>query len=230
MSKRIQIIVTSHTTLGLSGKATGVWADELAVAYNFFVDKGFEVGIASPAGGNVRFDPSSVTSTGGNGPEVERFLADPLAQRLAHETMPIAAVDVQACDAVYFPGGHGAMWDLPNDPDVMHVVETVFATNKVIAAVCHGSAGLVSARRPDGKSILWGKRVNGFTDEEESAAGLSDVVPFRLETRMRELGGRFEKAPNWQAYAVQDGMLITGQNPRSSVLVAQKVVDALQAN
>jgi len=214
--------------MGSSGKTTGIWADELAVPYNLFVDKGFEVAIASPAGGKAPFDPNSLKPQGQNTPEIERFLADPEAQRRAGDTMPVSTVDVNAYDAVFFPGGHGTMWDLPDDPDVRRVAETAFAANKVIAAVCHGPAGLVAARRPDGKSILSGKRVNGFTDEEESAAGLSDVVPFRLETRMRELGGQFEKAPNWQAFAVQDGTLITGQNPSSSALVAQKVVEALQ--
>lgn len=228
MNTRVLMIVTSHTTLGSSGKRTGIWADELAVPYNLFVDKGFEVGIASPTGGKAPFDPNSIKPPGANGPAVERFLADPAAQRLAGDTLPVAAVDASSYDAVFFPGGHGAMWDLPDDPGVRRVVETAFAANKVIAAVCHGPAALVGARRPDGQSILSGKRVNGFTDDEERAAGLSDVVPFRLETRMRELGGQFEKAPNWQAYAVQDGRLITGQNPSSSALVAQLVVDALQ--
>jgi putative intracellular protease/amidase len=228
MSKRVLMIVTSHTTMGTSGKTTGIWADELAVPYNLFVDKGFEVDIASPAGGKASFDPNSIKPQGQNGPEVERFIADSAAQGRAGDTRRVCAIDVSTYDAVFLPGGHGAMWDLPNDPDTTRVVETAFAEDKVIAAVCHGPAGLVSARRADGKSILWGKRVNGFTDAEEMAAGLGDVVPFRLETRMRELGAQFEKAPNWQAYAVQDGRLITGQNPNSSRLVAQKVVDALQ--
>jgi putative intracellular protease/amidase len=227
MTNRVLMVVTSHSAMGSSGKTTGIWADELAAPYNLFVDKGFEVAIVSPAGGRARFDPNSIKPQGQNGPELERFLADPTAQRLAGEMMPASAVDPNRYDAVFFPGGHGAMWDLPNDPDVRSIVETAFATNKLIAAVCHGPAALLGATRADGKSVLYGRRVNAFTNDEETAAGLSDVVPFMLETRMRELGGQFEKASNWQGYAVQDDRLITGQNPNSSALVAQKLVDAL---
>jgi putative intracellular protease/amidase len=229
MTKRVLMIVTSHSTMGSSGKATGIWAEELALPYYLFVDNGVEVDLASPAGGNVPFDPASIQPQGQNTPEVERFLADPAAQGLAGAAMRLSAVDAGDYDALFFPGGHGTMWDLPNDPDVTRLVATAFAADKLIAAVCHGPAGLVSAQRADGKSILFGKRVNSFTDEEESAVGLTDIVPFKLETRIREAGGRFEKAPNWQAFAVQDGMLITGQNPSSSALVAQKVVAALLA-
>ena len=119
------------------------------------------------------------------------------------------------------------MWDLPNDEGVTRAVEAAFANDKIIAAVCHGPAGLVTAKRPDGKSILFDKKINSFTDEEEAAANLTDVVPFKLETRMRELGGKFEKAPNWQEFAVRDGLIITGQNPSSSALVAKHVLAAL---
>ena len=118
------------------------------------------------------------------------------------------------------------MWDLPVDAGVKHVVEAAYAHHKIIASVCHGAAGLVTAMRPDGKSIVHGKRVNAFTNAEEDAAGLTQVVPFPLETRLRELGGQFEGVPNWQAYAVRDGQLITGQNPQSSALVTQHVLKA----
>lgn len=229
MSKRVLMIVTSHIRMGATGKATGIWAGELAAPYNLFADAGLEVAIASPSGGQAQFDPSSIKPAGQNEAQVERFLNDPIAQRKAADTLPVGAVDASVYDAVFFPGGHGAMWDLPDDPGVTRAVEAAFAAGKMIAAVCHGPAGLVTAKRPDGKSILYGKRVNGFTDDEESAAGLSDVVPFTLESRMRELGGLFEKAPNWQAFAVRDGLLITGQNPSSSTLVAQLVLSALQA-
>lgn len=229
MSKCVLMIVTSHGRMGATGKATGIWADELAAPYNLFVDAGLEVTIASPAGGKAQFDPSSIKPAGQNEAQVERFLNDPIAQRKAADTLPVGTLDASTYDAVFFPGGHGAMWDLPGDPGVTRAVEAAFAAGKVIAAVCHGPAGLVTARRPDGQSILAGKRVNGFTDDEERAAGLSDVVPFTLESRMRELGGLFDKAPNWQAFAVRDGLLITGQNPSSSTLVAQHVLSALQA-
>lgn len=228
MSKRILMIVTSHATMGASRKPTGIWLSELAAPYNLFVDAGIEVDIASPAGGTVPFDPASIKPAGQDEIQVERFLADRVAQRKAAATLPVAGVDASAYDAVFLPGGHGAMWDLPGDAGVTHAVEAAFAANKIIAAVCHGPAGLVTAKRPDGKSILFGKQVNSFTDEEEAAAGLAAVVPFKLETRIRECGGQFEKAPNWQAFAVRDGLLITGQNPNSSTLVAQHVLTSLQ--
>ncbi|MES2298163.1 MAG: type 1 glutamine amidotransferase domain-containing protein [Pseudomonadota bacterium] len=229
MSKRVLMIVTSHASMGNTGKATGIWADELAAPYCAFLDAGIEVDIASPTGGKVAFDPSSIKPAGQNNAHIERFLADANAQAKFTNTLVAAKVDGAKYDAVFLPGGHGAMWDLPNDAGVTRAIETAFAANKVIAAVCHGPAGLVTAKRPDGKSILFDKQVNGFTDEEEAAAGLAEVVPFKLETRMRELGGKFSKAPNWQTFAVRDGNLITGQNPSSSLLVAQHTVAALAA-
>ncbi len=228
MRKRILMIVTSHSTMGASGKATGVWAEELTAPYYIFLDAGMEVEIASPKGGKVPFDPASIKPKGQSEAHIERFLADPAAQRKVADTLVAAAADARGFDAVFFPGGHGAMWDLPNDAGVTRAVEAAFAAGKVIAAVCHGAAGLVTARRADGKSILFGKQVNGFTDAEEAAAGQTEVVPFLLETRMRELGGKFQKAPNWQVFAVRDGQLITGQNPNSSALVAQYILAALE--
>jgi putative intracellular protease/amidase len=228
MTKRIRMIVTSHSTMGETGKPTGIWASELAGPYYMFRDAGLQVTtIASPAGGKVPFDPASLKPAGLNDASVERFLHDPVAQAQADTTLVAAEVNAAGYDAVFFPGGHGAMWDLPSDGGVIRAVAAAYAAGKVIAAVCHGPAGLLGARRPDGKSILADKTVNGFTDEEEAAAGLAGVVPFLLESRMRELGGRFEKAPNWTPFAVRDGQLITGQNPQSSELVAQHVLEAV---
>ena len=155
--------------------------------------------------------------------------------QLVVKTAPIAATpkasefDGAAFDAVFFPGGHGTMWDLPVDAGVTRAVERAFADGKLIASVCHGAAGLVTARRPDGQSIVKDLRVNSFTDAEEVAVGLEKVVPFLLETRLRELGGRFEGTGNWQPFALHDGQLITGQNPQSSHLVAQSLLAALAA-
>jgi len=227
MSKRVLMIATSNAKMGDTGKVTGIWAEELILPYYTFTDSSLDVVIASPAGGAVPFDPSSIKAHGQNSAEIERFLADPVAQQKVTNTFTTASVAASEFDGVFFPGGHGAMWDLPKDAAVTRVVETAFAAKKIIAAVCHGLAGLVTARRADGQSILDGLRVNGFTNEEESAVGLTNVVPFALESRMRDLGGKFEKAANWQAYAVRDGQLITGQNPQSSVLVAQLVLEAL---
>jgi putative intracellular protease/amidase len=227
MSKKILMIVTSNATMGESNKPTGIWAEELAAPYYQFADVGLSIDIASPRGGAVPIDAGSIKPKGENGDAVERMLADaPLNARLAN-THKIAEVDSTKYDAVFFPGGHGTMWDLPDDAGVTKAVESAFANGKVIASVCHGAAGLVSAKRADGKSILEGKRVNSFTDAEEAAVGLTGVVPFALESRIRGLGANFEGAANWQAFAVRDGSLVTGQNPQSSELVAQHVLAAL---
>jgi putative intracellular protease/amidase len=230
MTKRVLIVATSHTMLGTTGKPTGVWAEELVVPYYQLIDAGASVEIASPAGGPLAFDPSSLKPAGQNDALIERFLADPAAQAKATATHTAAAVDPAGFDAVFFPGGHGTMWDLPADAGVTHIVEAAFAAGTLIASVCHGAAGLVSALRADGRSIVAGKRVNSFTDAEEDAVGLSAVVPFQLESRLRELGAVFEGAPNWQPFAVRDGQFITGQNPQSSKLVAGRLVEALGLN
>lgn len=226
MSKRVLIIVTSNGQMGESGKKTGIWAEELAVPYLSLVNAGFAVEIASPLGGPVPFDPSSVKQ-GSDDPALVRFFADKVAQGKVANTLAVARARMDGFDAVMFPGGHGTMWDLPSDGEVTRVVEDAYRSDKIIGAVCHGVAGLVSAKRSDGRSILHGKRVNSFTNEEEIAAGLDTVVPFKLESRVRELGGHFEKAGNFQPFAVRDGKLITGQNPASSALVAEYVIESL---
>jgi len=227
MSRRILMIVTSNSRLGDSGKPTGFWAEELAAPYYALVDAGAELHLASPAGGPAPVDPGSVKERGSNPPIVERFLADAALQAALAQTRRAADVDARAYDAVFFPGGHGTMWDLPGDAGVTAAVEKAFAEGKLIASVCHGGAGLVSARRADGRPIVEGRRINAFTDAEEAAVGLTGVVPFALETRLRQLGARFEGAPMWQAFALRDGPFITGQNPQSSELVAGQLLQAL---
>lgn len=227
MNKQILMIVTSHDRLGDSGRMTGIWAEELATPYRLFSEAGFAVDIASPRGGCVSFDPASVRPAGQNPPNVEFLLNDEKTRAKTMNSLLLANVAIDAYEAVFFPGGHGAMWDLPEDMHVRRLVEAAHTAGKVIAAVCHGPAGLLSAKGKDGGSILAGRRVNAFTDAEEEAAGLTGVVPFALESRMRELGGCFEKANNWQAHAVRDGTLITGQNPASSEAVARLAIAAL---
>jgi putative intracellular protease/amidase len=225
--KRILMIATSNTVMGDSGKPTGIWADELAVPYYQLLDAGAEVVLASPLGGPITLDPGSLKPVGENDPLVDRFLADPVAQAAAKVTQIAADMDASHFDAVFFPGGHGTMWDLPTDAGVTRAVEAAFTANKLIASVCHGAAGLVTARRPDGEPVVKGKRINSFTDAEEDAVGLSAIVPFHLESRLRELGAHFEGADNWASFAIRDGQFITGQNPQSSALVAQHVLKAL---
>jgi putative intracellular protease/amidase len=225
----VLMILTSHNQLGTTGKPTGLWAEELTTPYYALQDAGIEVTLASVQGGTPPFVADSLqVKPEDTGSTVTRFLADPVAMGKFNATHK--AADMKAADfsAVFLPGGHGTMWDTAVDPATAQLVSDSFNAGKPTAAVCHGPAGLVNALRTDGKSILWGKKVNGFTNAEETAAGLMDVVPFHLESKMRELGGIFESGPNWAPYAVRDGHLITGQNPASSALVAQHVVAALQ--
>lgn len=230
MSPKILMIITSHPTLGDTGKPTGFWAEELAAPYYALADAGAQITLASPSGGRAPIDPGSLKPVGQNEPIVERFLADDDLQARLAQTPRAADFDGAAFDAVFFPGGHGTMWDLPHDAGVTQCVEQAFAEGKVVASVCHGAAGLVSARRPDGQPIVKDRKVNAFTNAEEKAVGLEGVVPFLLESRLRELGGEFVGTEDWQPFAVQDGQLITGQNPQSSTRVAELVLQALRDN
>jgi putative intracellular protease/amidase len=225
----VLMIVTSHAQLGNTGKPTGIWAEELTTPYYALVDAGFEVTLASPLGGTPPFADGSVKpKLEDNEGSVKRFLSDAAAMAKFNATHKTADLQAANYSAVFLPGGHGTMWDTATENATARLVADSFNAGKPTAAVCHGPAGLVKALRLDGKSILFGKKVNGFTNAEETAAGLMEVVPFHLETKMRELGGVFESGPNWAPYAVRDGNLITGQNPASSALVASHVVAALQ--
>jgi len=223
------IVLTSHTKLGDIGRATGFYYEELAAPYWAFTDAGFEVEIASIQGGPGAHDPSSLKAEEAARPvEVRRFLADPAAMAKLADTLLVEAANPDRYDGVFLSGGHGTMWDLPGSGALAGFVSTLFDQGKAVGAVCHGPAGLVSAKRADGQPIVAGHRVNGFTDAEEEEAGLTAVMPFLLESRLRELGGRFEGGPNFQPYAVRDGNLTTGQNPASSALTAAHVVDIVR--
>ena len=228
MNERILMVLTSNDRMGATGRPTGLWAEELAEPYYALTDAGASVTLASTQGGRAPIDPAGLKAPGQNAPAVERMLADERLQREVQATRRVDEFDMKDFDAIFFPGGHGTMWDLPASNGVKRAVEAAYAQDKVIAAVCHGVAGLVTARRPDGKPLVEGRRINSFTDAEEAAVGLTDIVPFKLESRLRELGGQFEGAADWQPFAVRDGKLVTGQNPQSSKLVAQQVLQALR--
>jgi putative intracellular protease/amidase len=224
----ILMIITSHATLGDTGKPTGVWAEELTTPYYELIDAGYAVEFASPAGGRPPFAEGSVKANpGDNEASVKRFLGDADAIKKFDHTMKTNDAIAADYAAVFLPGGHGTMWDTATDVATARLVSDAFNAGKPVAAVCHGPAGLVNAKRSDGKSIVFDKNVNAFTNEEETAVGLMDIVPFHLETVLRDLGGKFERGPMWGAYAVRDGNLITGQNPASSALVAQHLTRAI---
>lgn len=227
MTSRILMIVTSWSELGDTGKKTGFYVLDLAVLYLALVDAGFEVTLASTCGGYVPMDPYSYEAYKED-PVVFRFLADEVLSERLNATPKASEFDGAEFDAVVFPGGHGAMFDLPEDEGVTRAVERAFAAKKLIASVAHGAVGLVTAKHPDGQSIVKDLRVTAFTNEEEYAVNLAEAVPFMLEARLRDLGGRFEGKPVFQAFAIRDGQLITGQNPASSHRVAQLLIEALR--
>lgn len=224
---KVLIIATSHGTMGASSEATGVWLEELTTPYYTFVDAGAEVTIASIGGGMIPIDPRSIRAKGENEASVERYLADPMLQTSVRSTPPFVAAMADGYDAVFLPGGHGTMWDYPTSPEVAKVVVNFLTQGKAVAAVCHGPAGLVSARLADGTSIVAGRRVAGFTNSEERAAGLDAVVPFLLETRLRELGAVYLNGPDFAPFVVRDANLITGQNPASAREAARLTLEAV---
>jgi len=231
IGRRVLIVTTSHAEMGGTGHKTGVWLEELAVPYYALKDGGAEVTLASVRGGAIPFDPRSLPDQGpdqGEVPEAaRRFLDDKDAMRAARKAPSVDQVAGHPCDALFLPGGHGTMWDLPDSDALALLVGSYLDDHRVVAAVCHGPAGLVRARRGDGRPVVEGKRVSAFTNSEEDGVGLREVVPFLLEDRLRELGAHYEKGPDWQPFAVRDGCLITGQNPQSSDLVAHHVLVAL---
>lgn len=227
-SRKILIIVTSHAFMGNSSELTGLWLEELAAPYYVFIDAGISVTIASTQGGVVPIDPKSKKPIGENSATVERFLQDKVAIAATNNTIAINHINPNIYDAIFLPGGHGTMWDLPNSASLANIISATYAQDKMIAAVCHGVAGLIGATKTDGSHLVDGLQVNSFTNAEEDAVGLSNSVPFMLETKLRELGADFQSADNFQPFAIQSRNLITGQNPASALLVADKILEALQ--
>lgn len=224
---RVLIVLTSHDKLGETGAKTGFWYEEFAAPYYYLKDAGAAITLASPKGGLPPMDPKS------NEPEAQtdatrRFDADADARRTLAHTRALSQLNPADFDAVFYPGGHGPIWDLSADTDSIALIESFVAANKPVASVCHGPAVLVNARNPAGKPVVAGRRVTGFSNSEETAVGLNDVVPFLLENKLSELGGHYEKADNWNAHVVVDGPLITGQNPASSEAVADALIHRLK--
>lgn len=225
-TRRILLVLTSHAVKGSTGKPTGVWLEELAAPYYIFLAAGFEVDIASIAGGKVPLDPGSVE---GEQPEcVIRFLADEQAMHAITASRSLEGISAAGYDAVFLPGGHGTMWDLPQSQELASLLGDAWTGGKVVAAVCHGPSGLVSARDASGRPIVAGRNVTGFSNSEEDAVALTDVVPFLLETRLTELGGVYTRGPDFQPFALRDGRLVTGQNPASSEKTAELTIEAIR--
>jgi len=225
--KRILIVATSHDKLGNTDEPTGSWIEELAAPYYVFKDAGAHVVVASLKGGKIPFDPTSFTENFVTD-YVKRYQGDEELKHYVEHSLPIKDIP-GSFDALFVPGGHGIIYDGPNDKTFIALGNKFLAEGKVVSAVCHGPAGLVNFHNPDGTSIYKGKKVAGFTNAEEDAVQKTPYVPFLLEDKLKELGGLYESAPNWQVKAVADGKLVTGQNPASSELVAELVLNALAA-
>lgn len=224
---RILILSTASDVLGETGKPTGVWYEELATPYYAFLDAGHEVALVTLGGKAVPIDPNSDV-TGDDAPAtVTRFRDDAQATALLKNPGRLEDADISAFDALYIPGGHGAMYDLAESDLVAQVIGKAWDTGKIVASVCHGPAAFAKAVDANGDPIVKGRKVSAFTDSEEHAVGLADAVPFLLESKLRELGADFEGIDDWQPHSVTDGRLVTGQNPASSDGAAEKVLALL---
>lgn len=225
----ILIVLTSHDRLGDTGKQTGFHYEELTTPYKHFVEAGYTVRLASIKGGKPPHDPGSLKNDSDENPaSVRWFLNNKETKEALEHTKPIKDLKADAYDAIYLPGGHGTMWDLPQNDDLSSLVSIFYQTNKPVAAVCHGIAGLLGAKDKAGQPIVKGKQVNCFTNEEEKEVELDEKVPFLLETAVRKLGATFTSSEKFQEHVAKDGNLITGQNPASAKGVAQAVLDYLE--
>lgn len=224
MTKRVLVVLTSHDSIPGDNRATGVWLEELTTPYSHFSDAGFDVVLASPVGGEVPIDPHSKEESAES---ISRFLADAHAVAQLKNSKRLSDVSSSDFDAIFLPGGHGTMFDLPDNKSLASLLSQAWKDKKIIAAVCHGPAGLLGASDENGRPLVEGRRVSAFSNVEEEAAGLTDQMPFLLEDRVRDLGGLYEVAPAFTPFAIRDGLLITGQNPQSSEKVAELVVEAI---
>lgn len=223
---KVLIVLTSHSELGNTGKKTGFWIEEFAAPYYKLKDAGVDVTLASPKGGQPPIDPKSAEPE--NQTEAtRRFNEDKELQQLLSNTKKLSEISADDFDAVFFPGGHGPLWDLSGDANSIRLIENFWRSKKPVAAVCHAPAVLLNAKDENGEPLVKGKRVTGFTNSEEDAVQLTHVVPFLLEDELKKKGGDYSKKEDWASYVITDGLLITGQNPASSEEAAEKLLDLL---
>ena len=223
---KILMVLTSHDQLGDTGNKTGFWLEEFAAPYYVLRDAGAEVVLASPAGGQPPLDPKS-DEPDAQTDATRRFAQDQEAQSHLANTHRLGEVKAEEFDAVFYPGGHGPMWDLYRDIHSVALLESFLKADKPIGAVCHAPAALLQARTASGEPLVNGRQVTGFSNSEEEAVGLTDVVPYLLEDVLRERGGLYSKGDDWSSYVKVDGKLVTGQNPASSEEAAKALLDLL---
>jgi len=223
---KIVMVLTSYDKLGDTGKKTGLWLEEFAAPYYLFKDVGAEITLASPKGGQPPLDPKS-DDPASQTSVIQRFKNDKEAQQALANTVKLSNIKAEDYDAVFYPGGHGPLWDLSEDRDSIALIEALYAAGKPVAAVCHGPAVFRHTKMPDGLPLVQGKSVTGFANTEEAAIGLTGIVPFLVEDLLKNNGGNYSKAEDWQSYVVTDGNLITGQNPASSEAAARALLEKL---
>ena len=223
---KILLVLTSHDQLGDTGKKTGFWLEELAAPYYALKDAGAEIVLASPKGGQPPLDPKS-DDADAQTEDTRRFKADAEAQAALAATVVLSSVKADDFDAVFYPGGHGPLWDLAEDTHSIALIEAFITAGKPVALVCHAPGVLRDVKTAEGAPLVQGRKVTGFTNTEEDAVGLTEVVPFLVEDELKKLGARYEKGPDWGEFVVEDGNLVTGQNPASSEAAADALLTKL---
>lgn len=223
---KVLMVLTSHDQLGDTGRKTGFWLEELAAPYYEFKDAGVEIVLASPKGGQPPLDPKS-NEPSSQTEATRRFEADADASAQLAATLRLDGIDQADYDSVFYPGGHGPLWDLAEDGNSIALIESFLVAGKPVALVCHAPGVLRHARTPEGRPLVEGKKVTGFTNSEEAGVGLTDIVPFLVEDELKAKGGVYSKGEDWGSYVVQDGLLITGQNPASSAAAAARLLQQL---
>lgn len=224
--KKVLMVLTSHDKLGDTGRKTGFWLEELAAPYYAFKDAGADIVLASPAGGQPPLDPKS-NEPSSQTDATHRFEADAAAKAQLADTVRLDSVDQADFDTVFYPGGHGPLWDLAEDRHSIALIESFLGAGKPVALVCHAPGVLRHVKAPDGRPLVEGKQVTGFTNTEEAGVGLTDIVPFLVEDELKAKGGVYSKGEDWGSYVVRDGLLITGQNPASSAEAARVLLEQL---
>ncbi len=224
---KVLIVLTSHSELGNTGQKTGFWIEEFAAPYYVMADAGITLTIASPKGGQPPIDPKS-EATDAQTPATKRFHEDQALKKKLGNTMKLSDVNQASYDAVFYPGGHGPLWDLANDAVSIALIEDFYNHNKPVAFVCHSPGALIKVKAPNGEPLVKGKEITGFSNTEEEAVKLTKVVPFLLEDEIKKLGGKYTKGSDWSSYVRKDGFLITGQNPASSEAVAKLLLKMLK--
>lgn len=225
--KKVLFVVTSHDKLGNTGEKTGFWTEELAAPYYALIDNGVEIDIVTPLGGQPPIDPKSEDSSAAT-EDTKRYDSDRVLLEKLKNTKKLSEVNQADYDAVFYPGGHGPLWDLAEDENSAALITSFYTNNKPVSFVCHAPAALKNVKI-NGEFLVKGKNVTGFSNTEEEAVGLTSIVPFLLEDILQQNGATYSKAEDWHAYAVEDGLLITGQNPASSKLVAEKLLHQLHS-